>query len=96
MHTAAGTANKAGVLKLIELGADVNAKNDRGQAPFDCCAKANASIAKEIYKAGGRPSDTWDGKSGRSQDTNVRARNQTASLARQYRSEAWRENRSRG
>ena len=72
LHTAAGTANKAGVLKLIELRADVNAKNDRGQQPYDCCKDSNADIKAVIAAAGGRASDTWDGRSGRSQDPNGR------------------------
>ena len=49
LHKAAGTANKSGVRELIWLGANVNAKNDRGQCPVDMVAECNADLRKEFW-----------------------------------------------
>ena len=92
LHKAAGTANESGVRELIAHGANVNARNQRGQAPVDVVAGTNTHIRKIIERAGGRPSPTWDGTSGRRADApRTRKQHQGASASRQERAATWRE-----
>ena len=92
LHKAAGTANEQGVIELIGQGANVNARNNRGQAPVDVVAASNGRIKLLIERAGGRPSPTWDGTSGRRADApRTRRQHQGASAARQERASTWRE-----
>ena len=92
LHKAAGTANPRGVTKLIELGANVNATNFRGQSPVDMVRESNTAVKKLIQAAGGEPSPSWDGVSGRVKDVpGTRKQHQGASAARQQRAATWRE-----
>jgi ankyrin repeat protein len=92
LHSAVGTANEAVTKALLELSADVNAKNKYNKTPCDM-ATSNRKMMALIREAGGRPSEDWTGQTGRD-ERNARARNGEASEARQRRAAAWRENRS--
>ena len=90
MHKAAGTANLVGVQELISLRADVNARNNRNQHPYDVAAVSNAKVRRAISDAGGVCSPVWDGESGRKQDPNTRRQGHGASSSRQQRAAKWR------
>jgi len=92
LHSAVGTANEAVTEALLELSADVNAKNKYRKTPYDM-ATSNRKMMELIRRAGGHPSEDWTGHTGRD-ERNARARNGEASEARQRRAAVWRENRS--
>ena len=94
LHKAAGTANFKGVEKLIAMRADVNATNERGQAPVDMVRESNWIVRWAIEGAGGRQSPTWNGVSGRMRDPCTRKQHQGASASRQQRAQTWRESQS--
>ena len=94
LHKAAGTANKKGVEALIAMRANVNATNERRQAPVDMVKDTNSAVRKVIENAGGKTSPTWDGPSGRQRDPCTRKQQQGASASRQQRALNWRESRS--
>jgi len=63
-------------------GADVNARNNRNQHPYDVAAVSNAKVRRAISDAGGVCSPLWDGESGRKKDLNTRRQGHGASSSR--------------
>ena len=90
LHVAVGTGNIDGTADLLQfVEVDLNVPNARGQNPLDIAQKNNQEIARVLVQHGASKSATWNGQSGRDQGTNVRARSQGASAARQQRAAKW-------
>jgi len=61
----------------------------RGQNPLDIARRSNQENARMFMEHGASATATWNGLSGRDQGTNVRARSQGASVARQQWPAKW-------